>query len=88
MKQYRYNSNNINKNYIASYANILLGDNQLLFINTLTDRKVVLCGENDSLACLLTALENGVSDQELCKLLSKYHVENLLETLLLEGMIE
>lgn len=88
MKQYRYHSENINDNYLASYANILLVEGQLHFINTLTDRQVVLQGAHDSLVHLLTALENGVSDQKLCELLSEYPVEGLLETLLREGMIE
>lgn len=88
MKQYRYNSSNINNNYIASYANTMLGEGQLLFINTLTDRRIVLRGVHESLAKLLTALENGISDQKLCELLSEYPVEGLLEILLREGMIE
>lgn len=88
MKQYRYNLDNIHKNYLASYANILLESNKLSFINTLTDRQVVLCGESDSLQHLRLALENGATDEELCTLLSTFHVENLMDILVAEGMIE
>ncbi len=88
MKQYRYNLDNIHKNYLASYANILLKGNELSFINTLTDRQVMLSGEKDSLQYLCLALERGVTDEELCTLLTAFHIENLMDILVAEGMIE
>ena len=46
MKQYFYKSNMMEKNYLASYADAYCTDNALFFINTLTDRQLILTGEN------------------------------------------
>ena len=88
MKQYFYKSNMMEKNYLASYADAYCTDNALFFINTLTDRQLILTGENALLQKLLLALENGVSDVDLDYLLSQCNAGHVLESLLREGMIE
>lgn len=88
MKQYIYNLNMIEKNYLASYADALFINNRLFLINTLTDRQVMLEGEREDLQQLLLALEKGVSDEDLNLLLIKCNAERVLETLLREGLLE
>lgn len=88
MKQYKYNMQNISKNYISSYANMVLRDNRLIFINTLNNRQLILCGENDSLEQLFVSLKKGITDEELKTLLTVYNIKNLMEILLAEGMVE
>lgn len=88
MKQYIYNADTIKKNFLASYADAIIKENRLFLVNILADRQILIEGSHSLLEHLVLKLENGISDEELLRLLSELEVQNLLEVLLREGMIE
>ncbi len=88
MKQYIYNADTIKKNFLASYADVIIRENRLFLVNILTDRQILIEGNHSLLEHLVLKLGNGISDEELLNLLSELGVQNLLEVLLREGMIE
>jgi hypothetical protein len=88
MKQYIYNAETIKRNFLAGYADAILKENRLFFVNVLTDRQVLLEGNNSLLAKLVDGLQNGISDAELNSLLSELGMQDLLEVLMREGLIE
>lgn len=88
MKQYFYKFNTIEKNYLASYADAIFMNNRLFLINTLTDRQLMFKGEREHLQQLLLALQSGISDEDLNSLLVKCNAEEILEILMVEGLLE
>lgn len=88
MKQYIYNADTIKKNFLASYADVIIRENRRFLVNILTDRQILIEGNHSLLEHLVLKLGNGISDEELLNLLSELGVQNLLEVLLREGMIE
>lgn len=88
MRQYIYNAEIVNKNFLASYADVIIKDNRMFLVNTLTDRQVLIKGDHILLEKLALKLETGVPDDELVRLLSELEIENSLEMLLREGLIE
>ena len=88
MKQYKYHEDMLTKNFLASYADYIIIDNNLFLINTLTDRQILIKGEITLLKQLVQKLEAGVSDEELMDLLYKLKLTYLLKILLREGLIE
>lgn len=88
MKQYVYNDDNVSKNYWGCYTIVNLKNDSLVLINTLNNYKLTLKGDCDDLKSLCIALDNGVEDDKLVRLLSKLKCEKALEDLLFMGMIE
>ena len=46
MRQYIYNAEIVNKNFLASYADVIIKDNRMFLVNTLTDRQVLIKGDH------------------------------------------
>lgn len=88
MRQIYYNKENIDLNYLSCYAKAFLNDEYISFVNTLTDRQLLLKGEKKLLQKLLTLLTKGVNDEDLFLCLSQLKMENQYEVLLREGIIE
>ena len=88
MRQVSYNAQNITLNYLGAYTQAHISGGQLLLCNTLTDRSVVLTGENKYLLQLLALLQDGAPDAALMEALASVHAEKQFETLLQEGLVE
>lgn len=88
MKQYLYTAENVQKNFLASYADAWIRGGRLFLVNTLTDRQMILAGERGQLEALLLALHQGVSDEKLQVLLEAIGAQKDLEMLFQEGLVE
>lgn len=88
MRQYIYSKDTISKNFLASYAHITIADGKIFLINILTNRQIMIKGENSILSKLINGLKNGVSDEELNNILSELGAQDMIDVLLREGMIE
>lgn len=88
MRQYIYSKDTISKNFLASYADVTIADGKIFLINILTDRQIMIKGENSILSKLINGLRNGVSDEALNNILSELGAQDMIDVLLREGMIE
>lgn len=88
MRQYIYNKDTIGKNFLASYADVTIKEGKIFLINILTNRQIMITGENLLLSKLINELRNGVSDEELHCILSELGMQDMVDVLFREGMIE
>lgn len=66
-----YNKNNINLNYLCNYVKYTLVSKRLYLFNTLYNKEISLCGEDNVLSELINELLNGIGNDDLLKILSK-----------------
>lgn len=64
-----YSKDNITNNFWGCYARVQLHNDQLILDNTLTDKRIILVGNAETLAELRNSMDNGMSDEHLRTLL-------------------